>query len=100
MLELKKIRKKPVEVQGAELSEDVWNEIFNNNPEGYIKINGYTVYAQLDPTKGKFFLINTLEDISSEALHKAELNDWLIEGLHGEIYACKPDIFKETYEVI
>lgn len=100
MLELKNLVKKPVKVRGVQLTEEVWNQIFNNNPEGYIKINGYSVYAQLDPHKGKFFLINTLEDISSQALHKAQLNDWLIEGVHKEIYACKPDILEETYEIL
>ena len=28
----------------------------------------------------------------------AELGDWIIQGVNGEIYACKPDIFALTYE--
>ena len=28
----------------------------------------------------------------------AEPGDWIITGIHGEQYPCKPDIFKETYE--
>ena len=27
----------------------------------------------------------------------AEDGDYLIQGVHGEIYSCKPDIFEETY---
>lgn len=27
----------------------------------------------------------------------AEQGDFVIQGVHGEIYSCKPDIFKETY---
>ena len=26
--------------------------------------------------------------------------DWIIEGVKGEFYPCKPDIFKKTYELI
>ena len=29
---------------------------------------------------------------------KAEKGDWIIKGVHGEKYTCKPDIFAETYE--
>lgn len=28
----------------------------------------------------------------------ADLGDWLIRGVKGEIYPCKPDIFEATYE--
>lgn len=30
----------------------------------------------------------------------ASPGDWIITGVHGEQYPCKPDIFKETYEAI
>jgi len=26
--------------------------------------------------------------------------DWIIKGIHGEFYPCKPDIFKKTYEKV
>ena len=28
------------------------------------------------------------------------LNDWIIKGIKGEFYPCKPDIFEATYEVV
>lgn len=28
----------------------------------------------------------------------ARIDDWIIKGVKGEFYPCKPDIFKETYE--
>ena len=28
----------------------------------------------------------------------AEQGDWIIKGIQGEFYPCKPDIFDETYE--
>jgi len=29
---------------------------------------------------------------------KASPGDWIITGIRGEVYPCKPDIFEETYE--
>lgn len=31
---------------------------------------------------------------------RAEPNDWIIKGVKGELYPCKPDIFLLTYEAI
>lgn len=30
----------------------------------------------------------------------AEPHDYIIKGVKGELYPCKPDIFKQTYEVV
>ena len=38
--------------------------------------------------------INTLEGTM-----KADIGDYIITGVHGEKYPCKPDIFEETYEL-
>ena len=40
-------------------------------------------------------VINTLE---GDML--ASLGDYIIKGIHGEFYPCKPDIFKETYDQV
>ena len=39
------------------------------------------------------FIIQTLEGD-----HLARKGDWIIRGVHGEFYPCKPDIFAKTYE--
>ena len=31
---------------------------------------------------------------------KATKGDWIIKGVKGEFYPCKPDIFEETYEKV
>lgn len=31
---------------------------------------------------------------------KANINDWIIKGVSGEIYPCRPDIFSKTYEPV
>lgn len=40
-------------------------------------------------------IIHTLEGD-----HKANIGDYIITGVHGEQYPCKPDIFAETYEEV
>lgn len=30
----------------------------------------------------------------------ARWGDWIIQGVHGEIYPCKPEIFAATYELV
>jgi hypothetical protein len=40
----------------------------------------------------------TLTIPTLEGDHLASVNDWLIQGVRGEVYPCKPDIFEATYE--
>lgn len=35
-----------------------------------------------------------------EGTMQADLGDWIIRGIKGEIYPCKPDIFEQTYEAV
>ena len=35
-----------------------------------------------------------------EGEHHASVGDFIIQGVKGEIYPCKPDIFKMTYEPV
>lgn len=45
----------------------------------------------------------TNEEIMIQTLEgnmKASPGDWIITGVHGEKYPCKPDIFEKTYEPI
>lgn len=44
---------------------------------------------------GGVMLIGTLEGIMT-----AMPNDYIIQGVNGEIYSCKPDIFELTYEEV
>ena len=43
--------------------------------------------------------IKTLED-TKDSWHYVSPGDWIINGVKGEFYACKPDIFEETYEPV
>jgi hypothetical protein len=33
-----------------------------------------------------------------EGTMQAGINDWIIRGINGEFYPCKPDIFERSYE--
>lgn len=39
--------------------------------------------------------INTLEGVVT-----ASLGDYIIKGVKGEFYPCKPDIFEQTYDIV
>lgn len=35
-----------------------------------------------------------------EGVMQANVGDWIIKGVNGEFYPCKPDIFAKTYDVV
>ena len=38
--------------------------------------------------------------LTLEGVMHASVGDYIITGVHGEQYPCKPDIFEETYELV
>lgn len=38
------------------------------------------------------------EVVTLEGVMRAHIGDWIIRGVKGELYPCKPDIFDATYE--
>lgn len=40
----------------------------------------------------------TIEIQTLEGIMTASIGDWIIKGVSGEFYPCKPDIFEATYE--
>ena len=46
-------------------------------------------------------IIHTLADgKNGQAKHVADPGDWIIKGVQGEFYPCKPEIFEKTYEKV
>ena len=66
--------------------------------------NIFEIMALMHPEKPvhvRRFLTNDALGIKTlEGLMQADLNDWIIKGVKGEIYPCKPDIFEMTYELV
>jgi hypothetical protein len=54
----------------------------------------YSPFRQSSPSSTGFS-IDTLE-----GKHEVTPHDWIITGVKGERYPCKPDIFKMTYEKV
>lgn len=84
-------RKKPVVIEAIQLKEDG-----TNIQECYDFVGAKGNFPEcgmgIDPADGQF-KITTLEGV-----HVASLNDYIIRGIKGEYYPCKPDIFEATYE--
>lgn len=85
-----KYRKKPVEIEAVQFTRDNWAEIvsFTNGAARDITI-------ERRPNGKCTCIIPTLEGD-----HIANENDYIIKGVNGEFYPCKPDIFSKTYEAV
>jgi hypothetical protein len=96
-----KFRKKPVVIEAVQLLWKNWDEICDfcnvgklsdGQPEGcYLDENNKPTKSCSDNDLG--LLIPTLEGVMI-----ASEMDWIIKGIKGEFYPCKPDIFEQTYE--
>jgi len=42
----------------------------------------------------------TLSITTREGVMRADQNDWIIRGVDGELYPCKPEIFAKTYDAV
>lgn len=92
-----KFRKKPVVIEAIQLTEKLALEIWGKKtepifgkfiPSGEYHLENQRVFSAYLP-------IGTLEGTM-----RANLNDWIIKGVKGEFYPCKPDIFEATYEPV
>jgi hypothetical protein len=90
-----KYRKKPVVIEafkwtgGPDQEEDpVWIVEALRNGTAFIH-SALTGQNHLD------MHIETLE-----GQHTAQPGDFIIQGVKGELYPCKPDIFEQTYEKV
>ena len=79
-------RKKPVEIEAIQYIGTDKNKI-----ELYHFMGNLTYYID----ENEDLIIKTLEGNM-----RANIGDYIIKGVHGEFYPCKPDIFEETYEIV
>jgi hypothetical protein len=79
-----KFRKKPVVIEAMQVTGNNTPEILEFCPDAYIIGN---------MESKECFNIKTLEGTML-----AIPGDWIIKGVKGEFYPCKPDIFEQTYE--
>jgi hypothetical protein len=86
MITMRRYRKKPVTITAAQLGEsDAGHMVM------WITDQGGTAWAD---TRSRV-IIHTLEGDM-----RADPGDWVIRGVAGEFYSCKPDIFAATYQLV
>ena len=98
-----KYRKKPLVIEAwqwnGEIVDDLCNvpewlheSVLNGDVKCYMHLN----FDGAKPKEyGHTLVIKTLE-----GEHKARIGDYIIRGVKGELYPCKPDIFLATYEEV
>ncbi|MBN6889829.1 hypothetical protein ACUXCC_005238 [Cytobacillus horneckiae] len=95
---MEKYRKKPVVIEAIKLEEDF--DSITNAVEFVYDIGMETSIFGTDSTVRQVrehggFHIETLEGKMF-----ASIGDYIIKGVQGEFYPCKPDIFEATYEKV
>ena len=86
-----KATKKPVTIEAVK-----WD---GENSEEIIAFCGDSAFtaveSQMGQTETEELYIKTLE-----GNHHASIGDYIIKGVKGEFYPCKPDIFENTYDIV
>lgn len=81
-------RKKPIEVEVMQFTDESIDEILEWG-EG-----------KITPNVPPMFFTDYLSIDTLEGTMRANYKDYIVKGVEGEFYPCKPDIFHKTYELI
>lgn len=84
-----KFRKRPIEIEAHRIGIDPWPDA------AWQAVTDNRITLHECGQEHGFILIDTLE---GQMMGKH--GDWLIQGVQGEYYPCKPDIFEATYEAV
>jgi hypothetical protein len=89
--------KKPIVIEAMQWDgknhRDMY-EFLGGSKEEYLTTEGDNFYIDHGKVTGGL-VIKTLE-----GEHLASIGDFIIKGVNGEYYPCKPDIFEKTYEAV
>ena len=95
---IKKYIKKPVEIEAIQLKENNIIEVFDFLDRANYKetrsVEELKDFSQWVLKQG-YIEINTLKGIT-----KVSFGDYIIKGIKGEFYPCKPNIFQATYREV
>lgn len=93
-------RKKPVVIEAVQLRWSTWNEMCEFL-DGIISPETPGRNSELySDTCGEMAPYIELTIPTLEGDHTARHGDWIIRGVKGEFYPCKPDIFNATYDAV
>jgi len=87
-----KFRKKPVVIEAMQLTTENFWKVYDWIDDGP-GVKEWSWCEPLDLSGERYIAIRTLEGVI-----RASEDDWVIKGIAGEFYPCKPDIFAATYE--
>lgn len=93
-----KFRRKPVVVEAVQLRWDTWSEMCEHAGVGKLEDRKPQVTIKHETETPNESI--GLDIPTSEGLMHADADDWIIKGVKGELYPCKPDIFEATYEAV
>ena len=82
---IKQYRKKPVVIEAIQWTGNNCIEVAEFMFGANVCIKNTRGYVEIETLEGKM---------------NAEVNDYIIKGVKGEFYPCKPDIFERTYEEV
>ena len=91
-----KYRKKPVVVEAVRWTGSNLEEI--RNFVGSDLIEEYVEFFDIKRTLNKMLVDIAIDTL--EGTMRVDYGDYIIEGVKGEFYPCKPDIFLKTYEEV
>ncbi len=96
-----KYRKKPVVIEAIQLEKT------QISIREILEMMGQEVITKYDGASYKFYEYcnmifdkGYMEIKTLEGTMKASIGDYIIKGVNGEFYPCKPDIFEKTYEKV
>ena len=91
-----KFRKKPIIIEAVR-AVDYWERPLSEMPRWLQEAHerGDICVHQNGPPFAPFVMINTLN-----GLMPATIDEWILKGVAGELYPCKPEIFEATYEAM
>lgn len=85
-----KFIKKPIIIEAMQLTRDNYRNVFD-----WIVAHGADVEVNF-----RAGILTSMEITSLGHIVTADDFDWIIRGIKGEFYPCKPDIFSKTYDSI
>lgn len=93
-----KFRKKPVVIDAMQYTAETHKDVIHwiNTDGGKAWYGSEVANCCMKHPEGFDYPTIIIETL--EGNHTASLGDWIIKGVVGEFYPCKPDIFFMTYE--
>lgn len=101
---MNKYRKKPIVIEAVRVWKNMggldndWNHPGRKGDMPQWLIDAYE--GKNDTVKTVVFMPDGVDIVTLEGTMRADVGDYIIRGVKGELYPCKPDIFVTTYEVV